>query len=103
MADVVVLKSGSDRCVVAQWDAAEEPWVFELESPDSSEWSEASLSSRLQELVEYNLERDAMHRARAVSPPLPPPTSALGFEKDDVDPPVVIDPAERPEKQQQAI
>jgi len=102
MADVVVLKSGSNRCVVAQWDAAEEPWVWELESGESSEWNEEALRKRLQELVDYNLEREAAHRARAVSPPLPlpSPTAALDCDKDDPDPAVVIEPIALPEKQE---
>ena len=99
MADVVVLKSGSNRCVVAQWDAREEPWVFDLENLDSTDWSEAALSARLQELVDYNLERSATHRARAVSPPPPPsPNHALGEKEDDADPAVSIEPTEHAEK-----
>jgi hypothetical protein len=104
MADVVVLKSGSNRCVVAQWDAREEPWVFDLETLDSPDWSEAALSERLQELVDYNLERDATHRARAISPPPPPPspTAALGDKEDDADPAVSIEPAEHAGKAETA-
>lgn len=99
MADVVVLKTGSNRCVVAQWDAREEPWVLDLETPDSTDWTEEALSARLEELVAYNLERDATHRARAISPPPPPsPTAALGCEKEDADPAFVIEPTEHAEK-----
>ena len=100
MADVVVLKSGSNRCVVAQWDATGEPWVFDLENLDAGDWTEKALSARLQELVDYNLERSATHRARAVSPPPPPsPNHALGCEKeDDADPAVVIEPIAHVEK-----
>ena len=101
MADVVVLKSGSNRRVVAQWDATGEPWVFDLENLDAGDWSEEALSARLQELVDYNLERDATHRARAISPPPPPPSPnhALGCEKeDDADPAVSIEPTEHAQK-----
>lgn len=100
MADVVVLKSGSRKCVVAQGDAADEPWVWELESGESSEWNEDALRKRLQELVDYNLDREAAHRARAVSPPLPLPTAALDCDKDDPDPAFVIEPIALHKKEQ---